>query len=92
MQLQEDGCSYAKRKMESLVDDDKDYWEMLLERVRARTVVPFLGAGLSVNTLPLWGPLIEDLSRSVGLQDDTNLSNDVKTEAIRAKLCESEPR
>ena len=67
----------------------KSNWHMLLERVRVRTVVPFLGAGLSADLLPLWDPLISDVSESV-LGDEADSidpkRNDIKTEAIRTKL------
>ena len=70
-------------------DITKSNWHMLLERVRARTVVPFLGAGLSADLLPLWDPLISDVSKSV-LGDEADgidpKHNDIKTEAIRTKL------
>ena len=66
--------------------DDVADWEMLLERVRGRTVVPFVGAGLSCSVLPLWDKLVDRVLERLEMPTMKGERLPVKTEFIREEL------
>ena len=59
---------------------------MLVQRVRRRTVIPFVGAGLSCGFFPMWERLIEELMEKLGLPQMKGEKMPVKTEVIRDAL------
>ena len=71
-------------------ESDMAEWEMLVQRVRGRTVIPFVGAGLSCGLLPMWDRLIEQLLEKLGLPQMKGEKMPVKTEVIRDALRKKE--
>ncbi|XP_062508684.1 uncharacterized protein LOC134184929 [Corticium candelabrum] len=65
---------------------DLTEWDMLVQRVRRRTVIPFVGAGLSCGFFPMWERLIEELMEKLGLPQMKGEKMPVKTEVIRDAL------
>jgi hypothetical protein len=77
-------------EQDETTEDERTNYKVLMERVRARTVVPFLGAGLSADLLPVWSTLIESVAETVlgsnPWRGDNSLDNSIKVEVIRDKL------
>jgi hypothetical protein len=71
-------------------ESDMAEWEMLVQRVRGRTVIPFVGAGLSCGLLPMWDGLVEQLLEKLGLPQMKGEKMPVKTEVIRDALRKKE--
>lgn len=68
-------------------------YEILLQRIRARQVVPFIGAGMSMPLLPSWWQVLEKVAENIGLDlSNCKESAPVITEMLREKIVAEKQR
>lgn len=68
-------------------DGDELGYEMLLQRIRSRRVVPFVGAGNSMPLLPSWWQVLNRVAENLGLDLTVcDESAPVVTEMLREKI------
>ena len=62
-------------------------YDMLLQRIRSRRVVPFVGAGLSMPLLPSWWDVLKKVGENLDMDlSESKESAPVITEMLREKV------
>eukprot|EP00117_Sycon_ciliatum_P048255 scpid28945/ scgid1940/ len=68
---------------------DQLAYEMLVQRVRAHRVIPFIGAGMSMPSLPSWYTLLKEVGENLGITLDPSapgFAPMVATERLRDEV------